>query len=37
MALVMAAVFVVILPPRLIYPFTQRFFVEAVDRTGPVE
>jgi multiple sugar transport system permease protein len=36
-ALVMAAVFLVILPPLSIYMFTQRFFVEAVDRTGLVE
>ena len=36
-ALVMAAVFLVILPPLSIYLFTQRFFVESIDRTGLVE
>ena len=36
-ALVMAAVFLVILPPLSIYMFTQRFFVESIDRTGLVE
>jgi len=36
-ALVMAAVFLVILPPLAIYMFTQRFFVESIDRTGLVE
>ncbi|MDE0006638.1 MAG: carbohydrate ABC transporter permease [Rhodospirillaceae bacterium] len=36
-ALVMAAVFLVILPPLSIYLFTQRYFIESVDRTGLVE
>ena len=36
-ALVMAAVFLVILPPLSIYMFTQRFFIESIDRTGLVE
>ena len=33
----MAAVFLVILPPLSIYLFTQRYFIESVDRTGLVE
>src|SRR5919109_3495328 len=36
-ALLMAAVFLVILPPLSIYMFPQRFFVESIDRTGLVE
>jgi len=36
-ALVMAAVFLVILPPLSIYAYTQRLFVESIDRTGLVE
>ncbi|MBI3970526.1 MAG: carbohydrate ABC transporter permease, partial [Chloroflexi bacterium] len=36
-ALVMAAVNLVILPPLSIYMFTQRFFIESIDRTGLVE
>lgn len=33
----MAASFLVILPPLLIYLFAQRYFVESVERTGLVE
>jgi len=33
----MAAGFLAILPPLLIYLFTQRYFVESVERTGLVE
>lgn len=33
----MAASFLTILPPLLIYLFTQRYFVESVERTGLVE
>jgi multiple sugar transport system permease protein len=33
----MAASFLTILPPLLIYFFTQRYFVESVERTGLVE
>lgn len=33
----MAAGFLAILPPLLVYLFTQRYFVESVERTGLVE
>lgn len=33
----MAASFLVIIPPLLLYLFTQRWFVESVERTGLVE
>lgn len=33
----MAAVFLIILPPLLMYMFTQRYFVEGIERTGIVE
>jgi len=33
----MAASFLTILPPLIIYLFTQRYFVESVERTGLVE
>lgn len=36
-AVIMAASFLVIMPPLIIYLFTQRYFVESVDRTGLVE
>lgn len=36
-AVIMAASFLVIMPPLVIYLFTQRYFVESVDRTGLVE
>lgn len=36
-SLKMAASFLIILPPLLIYAFTQRWFVEGVERTGLVE
>jgi len=36
-AVIMAASFLVVLPPLIIYLFTQRYFVESVDRTGLVE
>lgn len=36
-ALSMAATLLVVLPPLVIYLFTQRFFVESIDRTGLVE
>lgn len=35
--LVMAACFLVILPPLILYMFTQRYFVEGVERTGLVD
>ena len=35
--LTMAATLLVILPPLLVYIFTQRYFVESIDRTGLVE
>ena len=36
-AVIMAASFLVIMPPLVVYLFTQRYFVESVDRTGLVE
>jgi multiple sugar transport system permease protein len=36
-AVIMAASFLVIMPPLIVYLFTQRYFVESVDRTGLVE
>ncbi|WP_019536193.1 carbohydrate ABC transporter permease [Paenibacillus ginsengihumi] len=33
----MAASFLIILPPLIVYAFTQRWFVEGVERTGLVE
>jgi len=33
----MAASFLIIMPPLIIYLFTQRWFVEGVERTGLVE
>ena len=36
-AVIMAASFLVVMPPLIIYLFTQRYFVESVDRTGLVE
>src|SRR5690606_24311612 len=33
----MAASFLMILPPLLLYMFAQRYFVEGVERTGLVE
>ncbi|MBP1996844.1 carbohydrate ABC transporter permease [Paenibacillus eucommiae] len=33
----MAASFLIILPPLILYMFTQRWFVESVERTGLVE
>ncbi|WP_248930927.1 carbohydrate ABC transporter permease [Paenibacillus hamazuiensis] len=33
----MAASFLIIMPPLIIYSFTQRWFVEGVERTGLVE
>ena len=35
--LIMAACFLVILPPLILYMFTQRYFVEGVERTGLVD
>ncbi|MBE3578027.1 MAG: carbohydrate ABC transporter permease [Limnochordales bacterium] len=35
--LIMAASFLVIVPPLILYIFTQRLFVESVERTGLVE
>ncbi|HHV55002.1 MAG TPA: carbohydrate ABC transporter permease [Firmicutes bacterium] len=35
--LIMAASFLVIVPPLILYVFTQRLFVESVERTGLVE
>jgi len=35
--LVMAACFLVILPPLILYMFAQRFFVESIERTGLVD
>ncbi len=36
-AVIMAASFLVVMPPLVVYLFTQRYFVESVDRTGLVE
>lgn len=36
-AVIMAASFLTISPPLIVYLFTQRYFVESVDRTGLVE
>ena len=36
-AVIMAASFLVVMPPLIVYLFTQRYFVESVDRTGLVE
>jgi multiple sugar transport system permease protein len=33
----MAAYFLVILPPLVLYSFTQRWFIEGIERTGLVE
>ena len=33
----MATSFLMILPPLVLYMFTQRYFVEGVERTGLVE
>ncbi|MEW6230097.1 MAG: ABC transporter permease subunit, partial [Bacillota bacterium] len=35
--LVMAAALLVILPPLVLYMFTQRYFVESIERTGLVD
>lgn len=35
--LLMAACFLVVLPPLLLYLLTQRFFVESIERTGLVD
>lgn len=35
--LIMAACFLVVLPPLVLYLFTQRHFVESVERTGMVD
>lgn len=35
--LVMAACFFIVLPPLVLYLFTQRFFVESIERTGLVD
>jgi len=35
--LVMAACFLVVLPPLILYVFAQRFFVESIERTGLVD
>jgi multiple sugar transport system permease protein len=34
--LIMAACFLIVLPPLILYLFTQRHFVESVERTGLV-
>lgn len=36
-ALKMAASFLIIMPPLVVYAFTQKWFVEGVERTGVVE
>lgn len=36
-AVIMAASFLTVSPPLIVYLFTQRYFVESVDRTGLVE
>jgi len=35
--LIMAACFLIVLPPLILYIFTQRHFVESIERTGLVE
>lgn len=35
--LIMAASMLVVLPPLVLYAFTQRFFVQSIERTGLVE
>lgn len=35
--LIMAACFLVVIPPLILYVFTQRFFVESIERTGLVD
>lgn len=35
--LIMAACFLIVLPPLVLYVFTQRFFVESIERTGLVD
>jgi len=35
--LMMAACFLVVLPPLFLYMLTQRFFVESIERTGLVD
>ncbi|MBP1988602.1 carbohydrate ABC transporter permease [Paenibacillus eucommiae] len=36
-AIKMAAAFIIILPPLLLYMFAQKYFVEGIERTGIVE
>ena len=36
-ALIMAACVLIILPPLVVYFFTQRYFIESIDRTGLVD
>jgi multiple sugar transport system permease protein len=33
-ALIMSACFLIIVPPLIVYFFTQRFFTESIERTG---
>ncbi|MBP1997009.1 ABC-type glycerol-3-phosphate transport system permease component [Paenibacillus eucommiae] len=33
----MATSFLIVLPPLVLYTFTQRWFVEGIERTGLVE